>query len=250
MSYLIMTRTNTNSHIERLDLLTSLLKSDDFLTIKDLASYLGISTRTVHRDLNILRSQGLLIDADKGRGGGVKLHRNWGLGKLSLTDQETIDLLISLAISEKMDSALFMQNLKPIRYKLMALLSPAQKLKIAGLRKRILIGSSASPSVLSSFELCVKQNANQLNNAFLGQQQLSMSYIDERQTTTTRIIEPHYLYLNYPVWYVLAWDFLRSDYRTFRCDRIIESLSLETSFTIRPFEAFSHLLATDTPLPP
>jgi predicted DNA-binding transcriptional regulator YafY len=245
-----MNRANTNSHIERLDLLTSMLKSDDFLTVKDLAGYLGISTRTVHRDINILRDQGLSIDADKGRGGGVRLHRNWGLGKLSFTDQETIDLLISLAISEKMDSALFMSNLKPIRYKLIASLSPSQKLKIESLRERILIGSSASPTVLSSFELSVKHESNQLNAAFLGQKQLSISYIDDKKITTTRIIEPHYLYLNYPVWYVLAWDLLRSGFRTFRCDRILKSHTVEMLFEVRPFEEFSHLIATDIPLIP
>jgi predicted DNA-binding transcriptional regulator YafY len=245
-----MNRADTNAHIERLELLTSMLKSDDFLTVKDLANYLGVSTRTVHRDINILRNQGLSIDADKGRGGGVKLHRNWGLGKLSLTDQETIDILISLAISEKMDSAIFMSSLEPIRYKLMASLSPSQKFKIGSLRERILIGSSASPTVLTSFELSVKSEANQLNAAFMEQKQLSISYIDNKEITTVRIIEPHYLYLNYPVWYVLAWDLLRSDFRTFRCDRILKSLTVETLFEVLPFEEFSHLIATDIPLLP
>ena len=250
MSHLIMKRASTNTHMERLDILTSMLKSNDFLTVKDLAKYLGISTRTIHRDINILRDRGLSISADKGRGGGVKLHRNWALGKLNLTDQETIDLLISLAISEKMESPLFMNSLKPIRYKLMALLSPNQKLKIASLRERILIGSSASPVVILSYELSLNNKANELSLAFLEQKQLSVSYTDEKQVMTNRIIEPHYLYLNYPVWYILAWDLLRSDYRTFRCDRILKPLVVEETFRVRPFDEFSHMIKTDTPIPP
>ena len=236
--------------MERLDILTSMLKSDDFLTVKDLANYLGISTRTVHRDINILRDRGLPINADKGRGGGIKLHRNWGLGRLNLTNQETIDLLISLAISEKMDSPLFMNSLKPIRYKLIALLSPSQKLKVASLRERILIGSSASPIVLSSYELSPNNEANELSSAFLNQKQLSISYSDDSEAITHRIIEPHYLYLNYPVWYILAWDLLRLNYRTFRCDRILKPLVVEESFEVRPFDEFAHMIKTDSPMRP
>jgi predicted DNA-binding transcriptional regulator YafY len=245
-----MQRTNTNNHMQRLDTLVGMLKSDDFLTVKDLANSLGASTRTIYRDINILRDRGLPIDADKGRGGGVRLHRKWGLGRLSLTDHETIDLLISLAISEKMHSPLFMENLKPIRYKLMALLSPDQKLKVENLRERILIGSSASPIVLSSYELSPRQQASELCAAFLFQQQLSINYSDESNKITKRTIEPHYLYLNYPVWYILAWDHLRSGFRTFRCDRILTPLLLEKSFKVRPFTDFTHMIKTDNPILP
>tara|TARA_R110001583_G_scaffold195377_1_gene372421 strand:+ start:7432 stop:7545 length:114 start_codon:yes stop_codon:yes gene_type:complete len=35
----------------------------------------------------------------KGRGGGIKLHRNWGVGWLSLENQKIIDFIISLAIA-------------------------------------------------------------------------------------------------------------------------------------------------------
>ncbi|MFT5706353.1 MAG: putative DNA-binding transcriptional regulator YafY [Oceanospirillaceae bacterium] len=236
--------------MRRLDTLTSMLKSDDFLTVQDLAKDLGVSTRTIHRDINILRDRGLPIDADKGRGGGVKLHRNWGLGRLSLTDQESIDLLISLAISEKMNSPLFMDNLKSIRYKLMALLSPDQKLNIKNLRSRILIGSSASPQIISSYELSSSNQAIELNAAFLFKKQLSISYSDESNVITERRIEPHYLYLNYPVWYILAWDHLRAAFRTFRCDRISKPLVIEKSFKVRPFIDFTHMIKTDNPTLP
>lgn len=234
----------------RLDTLAGMLKSDDFLTASDLAKELGISNRTLYRDLNILRERGLPIDADKGRGGGVRLHRSWGLGKLKLTDQETVDLLISLAVSEKMNSPLFMDSLQSIRYKLMALLSPNQKYKIDNLRGRILIGSSASPLVLSSYERSPSMEASELSSAFLYQKQLTITYGDENKTITKRRIEPHYLYLNYPVWYILAWDCMRVDFRTFRCDRIMKSHVIEQQFKVRPFEDFSHMIETDNPVIP
>ncbi|BBN83216.1 hypothetical protein PA25_32010 [Pseudoalteromonas sp. A25] len=242
-----MKRANTNNHLARLDLLASMLKSDDFLTAKDLSQALKVSQRTLFRDLNILRERGLPIDADKGRGGGVRLHRSWGLGKINLTDSETIDLLISIAICEKMNSPLFMKSLNSIRYKLLALLSPEQKEKIRSLRNRVLIGSSASPQVHSSYEQSEFPDCGEVNAAFVYQNLLSISYSDERRNESKRIIEPHYLYFNYPVWYIFAWDHLRDDYRTFRIDRIQQSQVLEEQFILKSYEEFSHLIATDTP---
>ena len=226
-----------------------MLKSDDLHTVADIANTLGVSKRTLYRDINILRERGLPIDADKGRGGGIRLHRSWGIGKIQLTDIEAIELLISIAIAEKMNSPLFQGNLTSIRYKLTALLSQTQKLKIGQLRNRILIGSSASPQVLSSFELSLKKGAADLNISFLYKKRLDIEYIDEKSQATNRVIEPHYLYFNYPVWYVFAWDHLRGDYRVFRCDRINKSTSINDSFNLRPFDEFTHLLRTDSPSP-
>lgn len=250
MTHLIMGRANTNNHMARLDTLASMLKSDDFLTVSDLANELGVSRRTLHRDISILRERGMPIDADKGRGGGIKLHRNWGVGRLNLTDQEAIDLLMSLAIAEKMESPLFMANLKSIRHKLMASFSSNQKYKIDNLRDRIRIGGSASPFVLSSYELVSHREAKQLNRAFLFRQSLEIKYRNVDNQLTKRQIEPHYLYLNYPVWYILAWDNLRSDFRTFRCDRIEHAKISEENFKLQPFAQFMHMVEGDTPVIP
>jgi predicted DNA-binding transcriptional regulator YafY len=57
---------------------------------------------------------------------------------------------------------------------------------------------------------------------------------------TSRDIEPQFLYLNVPVWYLLAWDRLRSAIRCFRIDRIKSVTPLATRFRLadaRPFLA-------------
>lgn len=242
-----MHKSKTLSHLERLDKLESMLKSDDLHTIPEIAGALGVSKRTLQRDINILRERGLPIDADRGRGGGIRLHRSWGIGRISLSNIEAIELLMSIAITEKMNSPLFKGNLSSIRYKISALLSQDQKRNIEQVRNRILIGSSASPTVLHSYELSLNKDASDLNVAFLYKKHTKIRYCDEKQQETTRVIEPHYLYLNYPVWYVFAWDLLREDFRVFRCDRIETCWVLETSFSIRPFDDFAQLLRSDQP---
>ena len=240
-----MSRADIHSHMARLEVLTSMLKSDDFLTAGSLAGELGISLRTLHRDLNILRERGLPIDADRGRGGGIRLHRTWGTGRLQLSDPEAVDLLISLAIADKMNSPLFMASLKTVRRKLMALFPANQKYKIDTLRERILIGGSASPFILSSFDLPSAPAIRELNRAFLFKQSLEIKYQDGEGQLTRRRIEPHYLYLNYPVWYVLAYDDLRSDYRTFRCDRLVQAEVSESNFKLLSFDRFRHMVEPD-----
>ncbi len=247
---LILMRSDINQHLERLDQLTVLLKSDEFLTVRKLASKLGVSDRTLHRDIQLLRQRGIPVMTDRGRGGGVKIHGSWQVGKIQLSDFEVMDILISLAISEKMNSQLFMYDLKFIRYKLLSQLAPKQKIRINLMRKRILIGSAASPTVLTSFEQSTVKPAMQLDSAFLNQMVLEVEYSDGNEQITTRLIEPHYLYLNYPVWYIFSWDHLRLDYRTFRCDRILKISNTESEFKVRPQLEFMHLLQADVPINP
>lgn len=240
-----MARINKHQHLERLDTLTALLKSDDFLTVGHIAKVLQVSERTLHRDIVILRDRGLPIEADKGRGGGIRLHRNWGVGRLTLSNQESIDLLMSLAIAEKMDSPLFMANLQSVRHKLMASFSSSQKYKIKQLRDRIRIGGSASPFVLTSYDPISYDGVKPLHRAFLLMNSVHIVYRDAENAFTERDIEPHYLYLNYPVWYVLAWDHLRKDLRVFRCDRIVASLVNDEQFSLRPFSEFYPMVEGD-----
>ncbi len=73
-----MSRATTLGRPQRLDLLASRLKADEAMTVPVLADEFGISARTLFRDLAILRDRGLPVEADRGRGGGVRLHPVWG----------------------------------------------------------------------------------------------------------------------------------------------------------------------------
>jgi predicted DNA-binding transcriptional regulator YafY len=54
----------------RLDALKDLLAERDVTTAADLAADLGISVRTLQRDLAVLRDLGTPIEGDRGRSGG------------------------------------------------------------------------------------------------------------------------------------------------------------------------------------
>jgi predicted DNA-binding transcriptional regulator YafY len=63
---------------------------------------------------------------------------------------------------------------------------------------------------------------------------LHIEYISGTEDKTRRIIEPHFLLLNWPVWYVLAWDVAKSAVRMFRLDRIVNAQVISETFRERP----------------
>ncbi len=177
-------------------------------------------------------------EADRGRGGGIRLQSRWGIGRLKLEYKEAIDLLISLAIAENMSSPLLLASLKPIRRKLIASFSPELRSRIDTLKSRIWIGETASVSVYGSFETINSEAISPINEAFLMNKCVWIDYIDQNDNISTRTIEPHYLFLSYPIWYIMAWDHLRNAVCTFRLDRIKSTKLSEESFALRHKQPF------------
>ncbi|MBB4932254.1 putative DNA-binding transcriptional regulator YafY [Lipingzhangella halophila] len=71
-----------------------LLESRDAVTTTDLAAALGVSLRTVTRDLNWLREAGFPVSAQRGRSGGVTVLPGTGLDLTRLTpgERQTLSL--------------------------------------------------------------------------------------------------------------------------------------------------------------
>ena len=222
----------------RMDALKSLLSERDFTTAAELAIELGVSVRTLHRDLATLRDLGVPIDSDRGRGGGLRLERGWSLGRVHLNESEAIGLLLSLTIAEKVGSPLLLDDLRSITRKVGAAFAPAQSRRIMALRRRILVGQSASESILASYQSPKPGVTRPLLDAFMGRRLAEIRYEDQYGNVTDREIEAQYLYYNVPIWYVLAWDRLRDDVRFFRVDRINRVSVLQPEFRLRRSEEF------------
>lgn len=208
------------------------------MSVGELAIEFGVSRRTLTRDLALLRDRGLPVDADRGRGGGVRVSATWGVGQLNLSYREAVDLLVSLAVAEQARSPILMANLAPIRRKLVASFSSATRGRVNKLKARLLIGEPASVPVMTTYTPPTARVVKSLHEAFLMMQAACITYEDGAGRRSQRNIEPHFLLLNYPVWYVLAYDLMRQDLRTFRCDRLKAVQPLEQKFDMRPLADF------------
>lgn len=234
-----MGRTSISTKMNRLNQLVGRLKSGDIFTASQLSKDFGVSQRTLMRDIEVLKEQGYPIEAEQGRGGGIRLHARWGIGRLALNYREVIDLLLALAILDRLDSALFLTHLSSVKNKLFASFPDTQRPHIQQLRQRIMVGSTASEQVLESYRnMTHEEVSDSVMEAFVESRCVEISYQREGGALSTRIVEIHYLFLNWPVWYLFCWDHLRQANRTFRIDRLSHARLMDQSFRIKPFAFF------------
>jgi len=234
----VANRPTSEGRAVRLEGLKGLLAERDYTTASELAEELGVSVRTLHRDLALLRDLGIPVDSDRGRGGGLRLEQGWSLGRVHLSESEAIGMLLSLTIAEKVGSPLMLDDARMIARKIARSFGPAQARRILAIRRRILVGARASDQVLSSYVAPAGAVTQPLLDAFVNRRVAVITYKDQHDKLTVREIELQYLYYNLPVWYTLVWDRLRDDVRFFRIDRIKNIQLFSEQFRLRRDEEF------------
>lgn len=223
----------------RHDAIVRSLRRNGTTTVDDLAEEVGASRRTVLRDISALRDEGFVIHSDVGRGGGLQLDPQSMQTTARLSVPEVFALLISVSAMRaagnlpfsdladtglaKIEKALPSDKVKDLRTFLDRLhigqLSPLQDLSNVG---------KMDPELLPVFEFC-----------FLQKQFIRFDYSDAKGRNTQRDVEPQAMLILQPLWYLVAWDPTREDFRHFRMDRISKPEPVEgTNFHRRhvPFE--------------
>lgn len=208
-----------NTRLRR-DAIVRSLRRSGTSTVSTLAEEVGASRRTVLRDISVLRDEGFVIHSDPGRGGGLQLDPHSVQTTARLSVAEIFALLISvtsmraagnLPFSDlanaglaKIEKALPSDKVKDLRRFLECLyvgqLSPQVDISNMG---------SIDPALLPAFE-----------TAFLQRLKLRFQYCDAKGEITNRLIEPQAMLILPPLWYLVAWDPARDDFRHFRMDRI------------------------------
>jgi predicted DNA-binding transcriptional regulator YafY len=217
---------------DRSERLLGLLVSRPTWTAAALARELEVSLRTVRRDLERLRARGIPVEAERGRGGGLRVPPRAGLGRLLLEPEEAIDLLLGLAVAEGLRSPLLGTRLRSVRQKIAAAFPAEERGRITALRRRILLGPAASSQVLAGLGQARPAVLRPVQVAFFEQRVLELDYAGVRGTTR-RSVEPHHLLLSWPAWYVLAWELGRDAPRSFRLDRIVSAVATDAPFRLR-----------------
>jgi len=217
-------------------------------TADELARELGVSVRTVFRDLDAMRDRGFVIDGTVGRGGGVQLDPNTVLLTTQLTTEEVLALLLSVALLQAAPWLPFGARAQGALAKIERVLPAAGIRELRRTLQRVLIGEPApattlatvggvDPDLLPAFERC-----------FNSGRVLKFMYSDREGRRTRRRVEPHALLVRAPLWYIIGWDALRDAPRTFRMDRIRSPAVDEAAFVPRPLAAFEELLSGASPL--
>lgn len=230
---------------ERLNIILRLLLDNSEFTVTTLCKELGVSQRSLYRDLKLLKDQGYPIEGDVGRGGGIRLHRSYGLSKIQLSNEQAFGTLLSIAIAEKLGLPFFSDQLRPARQKISSAFAESQRAIVRQIQDRVYIGNPASSAVVSSYKSPNSKIAKVIECSFLNVRSIDIEYLDEKNCKTNRTIEPHGIFINFPAWYLIAFDKLRNAPRTFRLDRIKSAIILEGGFNPRAKELFDILVGSD-----
>lgn len=216
---------------ERLDALIARLRAHGSASMAELAAELSVSVRTIRRDVAALRARGMEIEGERGRGGGVRFARFAPLPPLRLEEEQAVGLWLSVQLARRVAGLPFSRGSSAGLNKVLSALPEGRRQQLRRLCERIVVGGAASaslrasvgevcPTLLDAFERCFREEVC-----------LGFQYTDRHGATTQRRVEPHGIYVQVPVWYVLAVDIDKDARRMFRMDRIANPRPFGRRFT-------------------
>ncbi|MGY4857556.1 helix-turn-helix transcriptional regulator [Cryobacterium sp. AP23] len=212
-----------------LDLL-SLLQSHRHWSSRELADRLGVTDRTLRRDIERLRELGYQIDAARGAVGGYRLVAGTGLPPLLLTDDEGVAIAVGLRSQAAAGLRGGEHTTLSALAKIEQVLPPALRRRIEALQSHTALTPGDGPVVDADL-------LAQLALSCRDSERIRFGYTAATGQGTTRSTEPHMLVPYGRRWYLLAWDLGRADWRTFRLDRISKLEQTRVLFPPRDLSA-------------
>jgi predicted DNA-binding transcriptional regulator YafY len=211
---------------ERLMDLADLLRGLDGTTVAALADELGVSERTVLRDLSMLRQRGMPITGEAGPGGGIRLEGSRGVTAVHLALAEIVALWLAATLSREASELPWGGASRSALSKLLASLPKDRARALRALCRRVIIGPPASRNVREGMGVPPKELLHLFEDAFTRGMGLGFDYVDRMGRRSSRRVEPHGLLVETPVWYVLGRDVDKAEPRMFRMDRIARPRTL------------------------
>ncbi|MDP9868097.1 MULTISPECIES: helix-turn-helix transcriptional regulator [Streptosporangium] len=211
---------------ERVLTLLGLLQQRQVWTGPELADRLGVTARTVRRDVERLRALGYPVHAGQGVGGGYRLGPGKDLPPLLLDDEEAIATAVSLlagaggAVAGAGDAALRalakLDRVLParLRHEVRALSGSVESFGGGG-------RTPVDPEVLMT-----------LARACRDEVEAGFDYPSGNEVRRRRV-EPYRLVASERRWYLLAYDLDRDGWRSFRVDRMTDATARTWRFRPR-----------------
>ncbi|GAB3300379.1 WYL domain-containing protein [Epidermidibacterium keratini] len=226
---------------ERTLALLATLQSRRSFTGPELTARLGVSERTLRRDVERLRRYGYPVHTQPGPGGHYRLAGDRAVPPLVLSDDEAVAALAALAAfaahpgidGEPVEDELGDAATRAYG-KLDQLLPARLRPRLATFRNTIEASAPRVPKVSA-------RSIETISAAIADDEIVTFDYRDAHGDRSRRRVEPHRQVHHLLRWYLLAWDCERAGWRVFRLDRITRLRRTARRFTPRPLPAESAL---------
>jgi predicted DNA-binding transcriptional regulator YafY len=198
---------------ERVLHLLGLLQQRPVWTGPELAERLGVTTRSIRRDVERLRELGYPVQATQGVGGGYQLGRGRALPPLLLDDAEAVAVAVSLRMAAGGTVSGASEAALRTLAKLDQVMPPRLRSEVRAIHE--------ATQTLDSGRATVDGDALlQLARAVRDTVRVRFGYESRDGTPSARTVEPVGLVATGHRWYLMAYDVDRDDWRTFRLDRM------------------------------
>ncbi|KAB1656301.1 YafY family transcriptional regulator [Pseudoclavibacter chungangensis] len=211
-----------------LDLL-ALLQTKRRFTGAELVERLGVSERTVRRDIDRLRAYGYPVAATPGPGGHYGLAAGRAIPPLMFDEDEVVAIMLVLAASASADSGgpgSIGEAMTRAYGKLDQVLPPRLATRAATVRGGVEVEPFRAPTVDIS-------DVMRIATAVHEHREIEFDY-RRGDRESHRRVEPHAQVHHLLRWYLVAWDSDRDDWRVFRTDRVTGLFVRTTEFRPRP----------------
>ncbi|TCO51078.1 putative DNA-binding transcriptional regulator YafY [Kribbella antiqua] len=199
---------------ERVLTLLGLLQQRQVWTGPELAARLGVTPRTVRRDVERLRTLGYQVHASQGVGGGYQLGPGQDLPPLLLDDDEAIATAVSLLAGAGGEVAGAGEAAVRALTKLDRVLPTRLRHEVRALSGSVESFGGGRTPVDSDVLMA-------LARACRDEVEAGFDYPSGDEVRRRRV-EPYRLVASDRRWYLLAYDLDRDDWRSFRVDRMTE----------------------------
>lgn len=210
---------------DRLLAMMLLLQTRGKMTAHKLAAELGVSRRTILRDLDALSIAGVPVYAEGGHGGGIALDEDYRSTLAGLQDKEVRALFVA-SNNELLNEVGLGEAAKSTLLKLLAVLPDSQRPKAEHIRQRLLIDPTwwwreAQPPFWEVLQQAVYEDWR-----------IQITYERHDGQVTERELEPYSLIAKSSLWYLVAKQ--GDEFRTFRVSRIQSLTRLNAHFQRQP----------------
>jgi predicted DNA-binding transcriptional regulator YafY len=214
----------------RLLTLLSLLQARRDWPGRALADRLEVSARTIRRDVERLRGLGYPVESLTGPAGGYRLRAGTAMPPLLLDDDEAIAIAVGLRSAAG-------ASVTGIEETSVRALVKIEQVLPAHLRRRVSALQAATTTLPTGGPTVDPQSLTVIATACRDSELVRFAYRGRDGAESRREVEPHSLVNLGRRWYLVAWDRGRSDWRTFRVDRLTGPAATGVRFQPRPLPA-------------
>ena len=181
---------------------------------RELAERLGVSTRTIYRDIDNLSLSGIPVYTEKGRGGGISLLPDFVLNKSILNEQEQNEILTALHGLSNVKTAETNQILKKLS---------------------TVFNKTAANWLEVDFSDWSYNNDyfNDFKFAILERRVVEFEYYNSYGEKAFRQIEPIQLWFKSKAWYIKGFCLKKQTIRMYRLSRVKNLVVTDKYFTER-----------------